>query len=53
MQENTTELVIDPVCGMKVEPGKTDLVTTYQGRGYYFCAEGCCKAFEAKPQEVP
>ena len=51
MQENTTELVIDPVCGMKVDPGKTDLVATQQGYSYYFCAEGCRKAFEANPRK--
>ncbi len=31
-----TEAVVDPVCGMKVDPSKTDLVTTYQGCSYYF-----------------
>jgi len=45
-----TEAVIDPVCGMKVDPSKTDLVATYQGCSYYFCAEGCRKAFEANPE---
>jgi YHS domain-containing protein len=42
----TTEALIDPVCGMKVDPGKTDLVATHQGCSYYFCAEACRKAFE-------
>lgn len=47
----TTKALIDPVCGMKVDPGKTDLVATHQGRSYYFCAGGCRKAFEANPQK--
>ena len=47
----TTETIIDPVCGMKVDPGKTRLVAIYQGHSYWFCAEGCRKAFEANPKK--
>jgi YHS domain-containing protein len=42
---------IDPVCGMDVEPGKTKLVSVYQGRSYWFCAETCRRAFEANPNK--
>jgi YHS domain-containing protein len=45
-----TETVIDPVCGMKVNPNKTDIMTAYQGQDYYFCAEACRREFEAKPK---
>ena len=41
--------VIDPVCGMSVVPGETKLVSLYEGRSYWFCAEGCREAFEANP----
>jgi YHS domain-containing protein len=44
------QTVIDPVCGMKVIPGETKLVTIYKGNGYWFCAESCHKAFEANPE---
>lgn len=37
----------DPVCGMSVDPGKTKLVSVYQGQSYWFCGEGCRRAFEA------
>jgi Cu+-exporting ATPase len=47
----TTETIIDPVCRMVLDPSKTDLVTSYQGCSYYFCAEGCRKAFEANPKK--
>ncbi len=47
----TTEALIDPVCGMKVDPGKTNLVAAHQRRSYYFCAEACRKAFEANPKK--
>ncbi|MBW2209004.1 MAG: YHS domain-containing protein [Deltaproteobacteria bacterium] len=42
---------IDPVCGMDVVPGKTRLVTLYQGHSYWFCASDCREAFEANPQK--
>ena len=42
------ELFIDPVCFMKVIP-RNDLMFTHQLRSYYFCADGCRKAFEADP----
>ena len=42
--------VIDPVCGMKVDPNTTDIMTTYQEQEYYFCAEACRREFEANPE---
>ncbi len=53
MKKATTpyELFIDPVCLMNVDPGKKDLLFTYQMRTYYFCTETCCKAFEANPEK--
>ena len=42
---------VDPVCGMDVEPGKTKLVSIFKGRSYWFCAEGCRRAFEADPDK--
>jgi YHS domain-containing protein len=49
-KKSMTEPIIDPVCGMKVNPNKTDIMTTYQGQDYYFCAEGCRREFEANPK---
>ncbi len=50
-QKNTTQKVTDPVCGMTVAAGMTDIATTIKGRTYYFCAESCRKAFEENPQK--
>ncbi len=47
----TTKTNIDPVCGMEVVPGETKLVAIYQGHSYWFCAEGCRKAFESDPMK--
>ena len=45
----TNNQIIDPVCGMTIDPDKTDLFTVFRGDNYYFCAEGCRIAFENKP----
>jgi YHS domain-containing protein len=50
-QKNTTQKVIDPVCGMAVIAGQNDILTTIKGQTYYFCTEDCRKAFEKKPQK--
>ena len=47
--KDTPIKTIDPVCGMEVEPGRTKLVALYKGKSYWFCAEGCRKAFETDP----
>jgi YHS domain-containing protein len=48
---DTQTKAIDPVCGMEVRPGKTELVSVYKGYSYWFCAEACRKAFEADPDK--
>ena len=41
----------DPVCGMKVNPGKAAAITNYKGAQIYFCAISCKKAFDADPKK--
>lgn len=43
--------VIDPVCGMEVDPGTAEWKTEYQGQTYYFCAPGCQRSFEKEPEK--
>jgi Cu+-exporting ATPase len=43
--------VIDPVCGMTVDPHKTPHRHTHQGHTFYFCAAGCRTKFIADPQK--
>lgn len=38
-------MAIDPVCHMEVDE-KTAISRQHDGKTYYFCAEGCAKAFE-------
>jgi YHS domain-containing protein len=40
---------IDPVCGMKVDPGSVRS-TVYHGRPYLFCSHEHRDAFEAEPE---
>ena len=42
---------IDPVCGMTVEIATARHVWQYNGQTYYFCALGCKRSFEKKPEE--
>ncbi|HZT67541.1 MAG TPA: permease [Acidimicrobiales bacterium] len=44
-----SEMAVDPVCGMTVDPATAAAVRTHLGRNYFFCAPGCAEAFEAEP----
>ena len=43
--------VIDPVCGMTVDPHTVQHRTNYHGHTYYFCAAGCRTKFVANPDK--
>ncbi len=40
---------IDPVCGMKVLPGKAAASVHHADRTWYFCSKGCGTKFELEP----
>jgi Cu+-exporting ATPase len=42
--------MIDPVCGMTVEPGAGKPSLKYQGVEYHFCCTSCRTKFSANPQ---
>ncbi len=42
--------VIDPVCGMTVDPVQTAHHADHGGRAYHFCSAGCRTKFVADPQ---
>lgn len=48
--KNTQGKVVDPVCGMSVNPDSTELFSVYKGCRYYFCTGECLKSFEANPE---
>jgi Cu+-exporting ATPase len=43
--------MIDPVCGMTVEPASAAAQVDHQGKSYYFCSKHCAHAFSADPQK--
>jgi heavy metal translocating P-type ATPase len=43
--------VLDPVCGMTVDPHTAKHRADYRGHTYYFCAAGCRTKFVADPQK--
>lgn len=47
--KSSGKFAVDPVCGMKVDPGTTGLMNIYQEKAYYFCSKACRKEFEEAP----
>jgi P-type Cu+ transporter len=41
--------VVDPVCGMTIDPADAVGHIDYQGQTYFFCAESCLQRFKADP----
>lgn len=44
-------MVKDPVCGMEVDPKTAAGKSDYKGQTYYFCSNGCKKAFDKEPEK--
>src|SRR6058998_1554216 len=42
--------VLDPVCGMTVDPARAAGQVEHQGQTYYFCSKGCAAKFAADPE---
>ncbi|MGA2001225.1 MAG: heavy metal translocating P-type ATPase [Terriglobales bacterium] len=51
MNDPTTTLAKDPVCGMSVDPAQAKATAEHRGRTYYFCCPGCARKFTAEPQK--
>jgi Cu+-exporting ATPase len=47
----TATTVIDPVCGMKVDPYATHHQASHLGQAYYFCSARCRERFVANPAQ--
>ena len=45
------DYVLDPVCGMGIDPKKAGEKSIYKGRTYYFCNLDCKVKFEAEPEK--
>ena len=45
------EGVVDPVCGMTIDPSDAVGQFDYKGQTYYFCAESCLEQFRENPEQ--
>ena len=45
------ESVVDPVCGMAVQPADAAGSFEYKGRTYFFCGKSCLERFKLHPEE--
>jgi Cu+-exporting ATPase len=50
LSAKSKKTVVDPVCGMAVDPEIADYSAEIAGETYYFCADGCRKSFVKNPQ---
>jgi Cu+-exporting ATPase len=48
--EGSSDHATDPVCGMTVEPDKTEHHASHGARDYHFCSSGCKTKFVADPE---
>lgn len=44
--------MIDPVCGMTVDPARSHGPAEFEGTSYWFCSAYCLKRFQADPRGV-
>lgn len=44
-------MVVDPACGVEIDPADAATTIEYDGHTYYFCCEGCSERFQASPAE--
>ena len=46
-KKSTTAKVVDPVCGMKIDPSTAAATREDDATTFYFCSTGCAEAFDA------
>ncbi len=49
-KEQPAKTVVDPVCGMTIDPAKAAGKSEHKGATYYFCSTYCKKTFDADPE---
>jgi Cu+-exporting ATPase len=50
-QETSASEVVDPVCGMTIDPADAVGHAEYKGQTYYFCNQSCLDRFRTDPAE--
>lgn len=44
-------MIVDPVCGMHVDPENAPAFTEMGEHTFYFCSDTCKQKFDANPQQ--
>ncbi len=50
MTTETATTVLDPVCGMNIDPAEAAGQSLYRGTTYFFCSPSCKERFDADPE---
>jgi len=50
-EEFVAESVIDPVCGMTIDPADAAATVEHGGKTYYFCSTNCADTFSEDPDQ--
>jgi YHS domain-containing protein len=48
-QYQSDNMVLDPVCGMRINKAHAAATMEFRGQKYYFCLEECRQKFAAEP----
>lgn len=51
MTRTTTKTVLDPICGMTIDPATAAGSATFNGETYHFCSRSCEVKFDAAPAQ--
>jgi Uncharacterized conserved protein len=44
-------MILDPICGMHMDPEKAPAMSTYKEHTYYFCCDEHKQQFEQNPEQ--
>ncbi|MFW9908335.1 MAG: YHS domain-containing protein [Candidatus Thorarchaeota archaeon] len=48
--EEVSTIAVDPICKMDVDVATANLISEYQDKKYYFCAQYCKDTFDSNPE---
>ena len=51
MTSATASKVVDPVCGMTIDPATAAGTSVHDGVTYFFCSKSCKTKFDAAPEK--
>jgi YHS domain-containing protein len=48
---DSEQLVLDPVCQMRIRPSDAVATIEHDGKTYYFCSQDCADSFGEAPED--